>query len=73
MRRSNFLTRKERLRIKWSNLKFFIYTIFHKVSKFQNWEVTELTVLRPRKKRVIISGILIQKDGQIIIKGDKNE
>lgn len=70
MRRSDFLTRKERLRIRWSNLKFFVYTIFHRVSRFQNWEVTEPTVLRPRKKRMIISGLLIQKDGQVIIKGD---
>ena len=73
MRRSDFLTRKERLRIKWSNLKFFVYMIFHKVSKFQNWEVAETTVLRPRKKKMIISGNLIRKGGKIIIKGDKNE
>ena len=73
MRRSDFLTRKERLRIRWSNLKFFVYTIFHKVSKFQNWEVTKPTVLRPRKKKMIISGNLIHKGGEISIKGDKNE
>lgn len=70
MRRSDFFTRRERLRMKWSNLKSFIYTIFHKVSRFQNWEVTEKIVLRPRKKKMIISGNLIQKDGQIIIKGE---
>ena len=71
MRRSDFLTRKERFRIKWSNLRFFVYAMFHRVSKFQNWEVTEPTVLRPRKKKMIISGLLIHKDGQVIIKGDK--
>ena len=67
MRRSDFLTRKERLRIKWSNLKFFVYGIFHRISKFQNLEVTSTVRIKPRKKRLLISGNLIHKDGKLIV------
>lgn len=74
MRRSNFLTRKERLHIKWSNFKFFIYKIFHRVSRFQNWELNNLIILKPTREKMIISGIRFYGDGQLTLKkGDKND
>lgn len=54
----------------WSNFRFFIYSIFHRVSRFQNWEVNTEVVLKPTRKKMIIAGALIRKSGKIIIKGD---
>ena len=67
MRRSDFLTRKERLRIKWSNLKFFFYKLFHKVSKFENWEIAGVVRIKGKHKARLIKGNTIHKDGQLII------
>ena len=67
MRRSDFLTPRENLYIKWSHLKFFIYKMFHQISRFQNLEVAGRVEIKPRKKRMLISHNLIQKDGEIIV------
>lgn len=59
------------MKILWSKFKFFVYSIFHRVSRFQNWEVDTEIVLKATKKKMIIAGNLIQKSGKIIIEGDK--
>lgn len=67
MRRSNFLTPKENLRIKWSHLKFFIYRMFHKVCKFENWEIAGTVRIKGKKKAKLIKGNTILEGGQLII------
>ena len=67
MRRSDFLTPKERLRIRWSNLKFFIYKMFHKVSEFKNWEIAGTVRIKAKKKARLIVGNTILEGGQLII------
>lgn len=67
MRRSDFLTRKERLRIKWSHFKFFFYKMFHKVSVFKNWEIGGTVRIKGKKKAKLIKGNTILEGGHLII------
>ena len=67
MRMSDFLTPREILYIKWANLKFFVYRIFHKVSKFENWEIAGTVRIKAKKKAKLIVGNTILEGGQLII------
>ena len=65
--RSDSLTLRENLYIKWGYLKFLVYKIFHKVSKFENWEIAGTVRIKAKKKAKLIVGNTILEGGQLII------
>ena len=65
--KSDIQTWGEWFHMRWCNLKFFFYKMFHKISRLQNWEINGMVTLKRRKKGTLISGCLIQEDGRIDI------
>ncbi len=66
-KKNSFLTRKEWRHLKWYHFKFFVYTIFHRVSKFQNWEIVGTVRIKAKKKARLITGNTVLEGGQLII------
>ena len=66
--KSDIQTWGEWLHMRWCNLKFFIYKMFHRISRFQNWEIDGTVKIKAKKKGMLIAGNTILEGGHLILK-----
>ena len=61
-KKNSFLTWKEWFYIKKGIIKWHLRT-FRNKSKFQDWEISSVVKIKPKKKGMLITGITVQEGG----------